>query len=146
MLSQRDKIITANQSLNKFLPNRKTSREFIFIDPERELHKTTSKKLGKLRRCNNNEKAKLLTLLQRHQPSENTNEKKNEATSSSPAGNREDIGKHVSKSLSKMKPWQLEKSKPTLLNFTTPLMSLSLKSVFLTLDVQPISMKATSFL
>ena len=34
MLSQRDKIITGNQSLDNFLPNRKTSQEFILIPKE----------------------------------------------------------------------------------------------------------------
>ena len=135
MLSQRHKIITGNQSLDKFLPNRMTSQEFILI-PKENYIKQQPKSSEILEDATINEKAKLLTLLQRNKPPEEPKEK-SEATSSSPATDREIIEKRVLKSLSMMKPWQLEKSKPILRKlYDSSDVSIN-EDGFLTLDDRP---------
>ena len=145
MLSQRHKIITGNKSLDKFLPNRMTSQEFILI-PKENYIKQQPKSSEILEDATINEKAKLLTLLQRNQPPEEPKEKKSEATSSSSATDREIIEKRVLKSLSMMKPWQLEKSKPILRKiYDSSDVSIN-EDGFLTLDDRPTSLEATSFL
>ena len=145
MLSQRVKIITGIQSLDNFLPNRMTSQEFILI-PKENYIKQQPKSWEILEDATINEKAKLLTLLQRNHPPEEPKEKKGEATSSSPATDREIIEKRVLKSLSMMKPWQLEKSKPILRkNYDSSDVSIN-EDGFLTLDDRPTSLEATSFL
>ena len=138
------KIITGNQSLDKFLPNRMTSQEFILI-PKENYIKQQPKSSEILEDATINEKAKLLTLLQRNKPPEEPKEK-SEATSSSPATDREIIEKRVLKSLSMMKPWQLEKSKPILRKiYDSSDVSIN-EDGFLTLDDRPTSLEATSFL
>ena len=144
MLSQRHKIITGNQSLDKFLPNRMTSQEFILI-PKENYIKQQPKSSEILEDATINEKAKLLTLLQRNKPPEEPKEK-SEATSSLPATDREIIEKRVLKSLSMMKPWQLEKSKPILRKiYDSSDVSIN-EDGFLTPDDRPTSLEATSFL
>ena len=104
-----------------------TSQEFILILKENYI-KQQPKSSELLEDVTINGKAKLLTLLQRHQSSENPKDKNNEATSS-PATDREIIEQRVLNSFSMMKPWQLEN--PSLFEkFTTPLMSVSTKRVF----------------
>ena len=88
----------------------------------------------------------MLTLLQRNQPPEEPKEKKSEATSSSPATDREIIEKRVLKSLSMMKPWQLEKSKPILRKFYDSSDVSINENGYLFLDDRPTSLEATSFL
>ena len=87
-----------------------------------------------------------MTLLQRNQPPEERKEKKSEATSSSPAAGRDIIEKRVLNSLSMMKPWQLEKSKPIRQKIYDSYDVSINEEGLLTLDDRPTSLEATSFL
>ena len=92
-----------------------TSREFILILKENYV-KQQSETLEVLDDATINEKAKLISLLQRQQKSSETvepDEKMDKKPQWSPL-QKEIIEKRVLKSLSMVKPWQIEKSKPIL--------------------------------
>ena len=92
-----------------------TSQEFILI-PKENYVKQQPKTAEVLDDATINEKGKILTLLQRQQKSSEIvrpEEKRDERPQSSPTP-KEIIEKRVLKSLSMMKPWQIEKSKPIL--------------------------------
>ena len=92
-----------------------TSQEFILIAKE-NYAKQQPKTLEVLDDATINEKAKILSLLQRQQKSSETvepDENMYKKPQWSPL-QKEIIEKRVLKSLSMMKPWQIEKSKPIL--------------------------------
>ena len=90
------------------------SQQFVLI-PKENYIKKHPKTLDILEDETINEKAKLLTLLQREKPSKKISKDAKPAADVVPrAPDREIIEKRVLKSLSMMKPWQIEKSKPIL--------------------------------
>ena len=90
-----------------------TSHEFILVPKENYIaHQPKSMKI--LDGATINEKAKVLTLLQRHQTPKDPKERKTQSSSCSSEPERDIIEKRILKSLSMMKPWQIEISKPIL--------------------------------
>ena len=143
MFNQRNKIAPANQSSNRKVFITMTSQEFVLV-PKENYVKKQAKASEILDDATLNEKAKLLTLLQRQQPKD-SEEKKDESPSLKES-NREIVEKRVLKSLSMMKPWQLEKSKPILRKiYDSADVSIN-EDGFLTLDDRPTSLEATNFL
>ena len=144
MLSQRNKVTSRDQSVYQFLSYAMTSHEFILVPKENYINHQP-KSLEILDDATINEKAKILTLLQRQQPPKDPKENKTQSTSSSEP-ERDIIEKRVLKSLSMMKPWQIEKSKLILRKiYDSPDVSIN-EDGFLTVDDKPTSLEATNFL
>ena len=122
-----------------------TSQEFVLV-PKENYVKQQPKSSEILDDATINEKAKILTLLQRQQSPKDPKESKTQSASSSSEPDRDLIEKRVLKSLSMMKPWQIEKSKPILRKiYDSPDVSIN-EDGFLTIDDRTTSLEATNFL
>ena len=114
LFSQRKQITSTDQSAHTFILQTLMSQHFILF-PKENYIKKPSRSLEILEDETVNEKANLLTLLQRQRkPKRTIGETKTPRASQQIASDREIVEKRVLKSLSMMKPWQLEKSKPIL--------------------------------
>ena len=121
-----------------------TSHEFILVPTENYIEQQP-KSLEILDDATINEKAKILTLLQRQKPPKDPKENKTQSTFSSEP-ERDIIEKQVLKSLSMMKTWQIEKSKPILRKIhDSPDVSIN-EDGFLTVDDKATSLEAANFL
>ena len=146
LFSQRNQITSTDQSAHIFILQTLMSQQFILI-PKENYIKKQSKSLEILEDDTVNEKAKLLTLLQRQRkPKRTVGETKTPQASQPRASDREIVEKRVLKSLSMMKPWQLEKSKPILRKiYDDPDISINEEGL-LTVGDQTTSLEAKNFL
>ena len=146
LFSQSNQITSTDQSAHIFILQTLMSQQFILI-PKENYIKKQSKSLEILKDDTVNEKAKLLTLLQRQRkPKRTVGETKTPQASQPRASYREIVEKRVLKSLSMMKPWQLEKSKPILRKiYDDPDISINEEGL-LTVGDQTTSLEAKNFL
>ena len=146
-INQRNQITQSDQSTNQLILYTMTSQEFILI-PKENYVKQKPKTLEILDDATINEKAKILSLLQRQQNSSETvesDEKMDKKPQWSPL-QKEIIEKRVLKSLPMMKPGQIEKSKPILRKiYDSDKVSIS-EDGFLKIGDRETSIEATNFL
>ena len=143
-----NKITPDDHAVYQLISYAMTSHECILI-PKKNYTEQQPKKSEILEDSTIDELAKFLTLMPRQQYS-NKNAKDDKVvpdSAKSDSDNRDIIGKTgVLKSLSKMKPWQTEKSKPIRKKFfDSPDISIN-EDGFLTIDDKPTSLEATNFL